>query len=242
VSALLGTSLGPLIPSDRYDTVGLRMLALERVLPYKIAVFHMGWCGLGYRAAGAAEHFVSFKAAFPAGRPASSREAFEQDRDFVDFVSNSCAAGESLLFAINAIASISHPQAFPLAFSSDLRISYGDVAQRLVATFPAQPLTATMRGALDSKACKGLFAARDVVLHRGRLPRQLFLSPERPSRLTVPTNPKDIPGAWDFDTTLEAQALDSWYDWLRGLIDRALDDLLPFVLAAETSAPRPGAT
>jgi hypothetical protein len=237
-SKQLGVDLGPLIPLELYDGVGARANKLGEGPHPTSQIFGMGWTGLGYRARATHEYHEEYRASFPTLGNASHEDHYRQDKALVSFILNACAAIESLFYATHALASYVDPDAFRILSDKDLEVSPKTVLTRLAKTLPSAGITVTLQGAWAKPDACSLFEARDTVIHRGRLPRTLFVGGQRHGQTTIPVNPKAVAAAWRFDQQLSTHSLEDWYEWVRATIDESLRDLSGLASLAETKRAR----
>ncbi|MGJ7495571.1 hypothetical protein ACSFA8_10870 [Variovorax sp. RT4R15] len=227
ISASLGVPLGALVDLELYDRVAaLSWKALPDINHAKL--FGVGWTGLGYRARAAGDRWSAFQEAFP--RPETSETHYMQEVTLFDFVANACAAVETIVFSSFIVARSS--------LSADIADSELRAGQRqMVDTVARTPATLSLGRFLSDErnhsAREKLFELRDVLLHRGRVPRYIWVSIGGPGdddgRTTFPANPKSAPQLWRADWRFNAAALDPIATWLRdhiGTASRHLVDVL----------------
>ena len=234
ISRMLGVSLGEMLSVPLYDCFGERVNKVIKLRREPWNLFTLGWTGFGYRSRAADEHYCAYRGTFPTGRNQSHEEHYQADQHWVDFVANCAAAAETMLFAISILANFAEPGTFPDDTESGLRRSREDIAKRIATAFPATPLAEAVSvhftAASDGQA---LFEVRDVVLHRGRLPRLLSLGGSKHGQTAVPVNPKALPGDWLYDRVLDINSLAAWRSWFCSMAPQVIHGATALLITVE---------
>jgi hypothetical protein len=220
----LGVHLGPLIAVERYDRVAE---AIWRRFPapaqgaseYAVAA-SIGWTGLGYRARGAGEHKEAFSQLFQLEPAAPQEQRYQQDSHFFGFVTNAAAAAESLVFAVHALALGIGGQELTEQL---LKRQRGEMVRTIQAVKQLEGLGRSLQLSLDMAL--PLFEMRDVLLHRGRLPRNHFVGGEFDSKMTLASNPKAVPEEWEDTFVFGAESCDANAAWLGDLVSDSMTHL-----------------
>jgi len=127
---------------------------------------------------------------------------------------------ESLFFASYCLASLAaafaNADAFPLAKSSDLGFKVYTVLKLFELHHPTETLTHVMRACLEAPEHKRVRGLRNVLTHRGPLPRQVTLAlkaeDDRPD--AIPSNPGDIATQWNYGAFLDEHMTGDAMEWL----------------------------
>jgi hypothetical protein len=208
-SSSIGIALGRFVDVELYDAIGAFATKLPTTDHQK--AFGSAWNGLGYRARAAADYADAFRTHW-AAEPASSAEArFEQEKAFYGFVTNACAAIESLVFAAYIVAL---GRAGKTPTSDDLDVGFYEMVACLKQDEVMRPLGKHFERLGKEPHAKSLGDPRDVLLHRGVLLRSHWVGGPRHGTVTVAANPKAVPGEWKPNFVLGPEAVDAWSDWL----------------------------
>ena len=215
VSTTLCIPLGRYIPLPEYDELN-KMAWSAHLSATDARAFGQGWLGMAQRALGASKHYDAFAVAIKNGTNASHLESYEQDEHFFGFVTNATAAAENLIYAALAL-SYGLKGATPTA--KELRVNRDDALKAVIRSSVLAEFGLQLEKQVDDEIARTLFEMRDVVLHRGRPPRNQYVGGPYSGKATVASNPKAPSEEWDNDFVFDVSCLDAWADWLRRTID-----------------------
>ena len=190
-------------------------------------LFSMAWHGVGWRTL-TAEQYADRYCAIPRYGSASHEGNFREDQALVDFLFNACSAIDCLVFAAYSLATAINPSSFPLTTAAQLLVSRKLVADRFEAAWPMDRLTNCLMIIRDDAAIRFLFAMRDVVTHRGVLPRTLSVGGTHHGGVTIPSKAKDLPDVWSSDFNIDCASVKDWRDRLRTIFHHAIPGVLSF--------------
>ena len=192
-------------------------------------VFASAWTALVYRLRAAREHAAAFSASLAVSSGPLPEQRYQQEKDLFVFAASALSAVECFFFATYFIGAFVKPTAFPLAPDDLKYLRPEDVRARFGAAFSGD-LTTAMQGALKAPEYEKLVEDRNVLSHRGVLPRAHSLAaggPDRPS--TIPSNPKDSAPLWRFDRELMPNMLDQNLAWLESTVNELVVETARFV-------------
>ena|SRR5437867_894183 len=189
--------------------------------------FAAAWNGLSHRYRAADELNQDFVAAMAAGDGPPMEDRHRQEHALFAFASTALSSLECLCFGAYCLGALGHAAAFSISHERDLRFYPADVERAFAQSFPTAKLTGSLSSLLAASEFKDLTDLRNVLSHRGTLPRSFFLSvgggPAAKTGAYVPSNPKSLSSDWVFDRAVDKRLTQSLRDWL-GV---SLADLLP---------------
>jgi hypothetical protein len=185
ISSRLGISLPNCLGSDFDTTWDLAERGLGKG-SRAFRLFSMGWHGVGYRAV-TIEEYAARYSRLPGYGSAGHEGNFREDQALVDYLLNACSTIDCLVFAAFSIGSGLDANSFPTDKSGLRGINRRFVAERYEVSWSAERLSALLVDIRDSPGIKLLFDIRDVVTHRGGLPRTLYVGGEFGGRVTIPS-------------------------------------------------------
>jgi hypothetical protein len=113
------------------------------------------------------------------------------------------------------MAYILKPCEFPVLSSKDLRKVYPlYVVEKFKTHFCGDAITMHMIHCVDEPAHTEMRDMRDVLSHRGVLPRSFYQGGEQDGMATMPTNPKDPIDQWRYDFSIDVETTASRRQWL----------------------------
>jgi hypothetical protein len=107
------------------------------------------------------------------------------------------------------------PYEFPIETSEDLRRVYpGNVFKKFDTAFRDDALNKQMKECIDEPTYLEISNIRDVLSHRGVLPRNFYEGGQRYGMATIPANPKDLLPEWRYDLPIDKETTTSRRRWL----------------------------
>lgn len=217
----------PGFPAGEYDKVRLCLAKYKDTHPAQWGAFSLGWNGLAYWYRAMAEYDEEFTISIKdSGNSPPSEERYKQGKALFGFFVNAVSIIECFFYSTYCMASILKPCEFP-AQSSTRRFYAGDVAEKFKTNFSGDALTKHMTQCANEHTYTEMRDIRDVLSHRGMLPRSFYAGGERDGMATIPTNPKDPSDQWQYNLSIDAKTTASRRQWLcdtlKGLV-AAVDD------------------
>jgi hypothetical protein len=192
---------------------------------YKL--FSLAWFGLGYRARTSVEYSARYVQLPPYGR-AGQEGNFREDQALVDYLFCVCSGIDCIAYSMFAIGSGLDPNLFPTEKPGQLQLDRRQIGPRFVTRWPNDALTEVADIIRTDKTVELLYAIRDVVTHRGTLPRTLAVGDEYGDKVTFPANVKDLPDLWTSDLQLGAAAVTGWQSAFEKVCRRTVSAVLAF--------------
>jgi hypothetical protein len=195
--------------------------------------FAAAWNGLSYRFRSADEYHRDFTVAMQAGDAPPSEERYQQERALFSFFSAGLSTLECFCFATYCLGSIARPTAFPMTKDRDLRFYPADVAKTFATEFPRERITNLLQQLVTAPEFAHLADLRNVLSHRGTLPRSVQVSVGTGSSgktgAYIPSNPKSLSSNWEFDQTVNVNLTFAFRKWLAKTVDDLLESASEFV-------------
>lgn len=180
--------------------------------------FTAAWNAVAYRFRGADALNQQFALAMKAGDGPPPEERYEQEQALFGFCSACLSAVECLYFGAYCLGSLSGSTEFPITKEGDLIFYPKNVATAFRKAFPEDELTARLHELLRTPEFAQLSDLRNVLTHRGVLPRAIHLSVGNASGQTtgayVASNPKSLGSDWVFERPINSNLTDSLRQWL----------------------------
>jgi hypothetical protein len=226
------TTVGFIPPSDfptgAHDKVHSCLVKYKDTHPAQWRSFGLGWNGVVYRYRAMAEYDEQFTTSIKNyGNSPPSEERYKQGNTLFGFFVCAVSAIECFFYSTYWMGVILKPNEFP-SDSRNLKHLYAEtIAEKFNANFHGDALTEQMKRCVDDPMYTDMKDIRDVLSHRGMLPRTFYRGGERDGMATMPTNPKDSSDQWQYDFPVDVQTTTSRRQWLcnilKGLIDSTVD-------------------
>lgn len=220
-SSALGIDLGDFVDVASFDRVSVQAWTALPDQGHRQA-FGVGWNGMAYRALGASLCVAPFRQLFADEPAAHALVRYQQDDLLFRFVTNASAAVDCAVYAAHVAALGFGGDAVSTTKLSDKRAS---MMKRITDVPRTAKLADVIKTELDSPASKSLIVSRDVMLHRGRMPRNHFVGGPFDGQITVSHNPKASPPEWQNTVVFDAKRLDPWIEWLPQFIEACTREL-----------------
>jgi hypothetical protein len=170
-------------------------------------LFNMAWHGFGYRAI-TMERRAERYCNLPKYGSVSHDANFESDQTLVEFLTSACSAIDCFTFAAFALASARDGTTFPCDTPGTLvAVTRRRIADKFQARWPNDDLTRILIHFRDDKDISALFAIRDVVTHRGALPRTHYIGGPMGGSVAIASDVKALPANWVPDFVLDCAAV-----------------------------------
>jgi len=218
----VGFTMPPEFPAEAYDEVHSRLVKYKETHPIQWESFGLGWNGLAYRYRALVEYDEEFTASIMVSNSPPPEERYRQGKALFGFFVNAVSVTECFFYSANCMASILKPYIFPLSKSEDLRMRSNKLVSRFANQFPNDRLSNDMRRCIGDPVYKKTKDIRDVLTHRGALPRKFYVGGDRDGLATMPNNVKAPVNQWQFDFAVDTGTTASRREWL----SRILKDLI----------------
>jgi hypothetical protein len=134
------------------------------------------------------------------------------------FASAAISTLECSAFAAYCVGSLARPDVFPTNADSDLKFYPAQVRDTYLRTYPQEAVGVVLDEILRSATYVKLADLRNVLSHRGTLPRAFRVSVGSARSdgdgAFIPSNPKSISTNWQIDQRLDHSLTDSMRGWL----------------------------
>ena len=187
-----GLELPPELHPRALDAISRHVAEFNGSHPVAGSSFAAAWNGLGYRFRAAHDLNQAFAEAMALGDAPVAEHRYRQEQALFGFASAALSAVACSCFGIYCIGHIANAKVFALSTDRDLRFNPADVQSALSKAFPADALTSTLAGLLRDRSHLELVALRNMLVHRGTLPRSVVMEVGKSSRSSgafVPSNP-----------------------------------------------------
>jgi hypothetical protein len=235
----LPNSGGLLVPDDfneaAVEQVREIMASYSTSEPGPWKSFAAAWNGLAYRFRSADEYHRDFTTAMESGDAPLAEPRYQQERALFAFYAAALSTVECFSFATYCLGSIAHPTGFPMTKDRDLKFYPSDVAKRFAKELPGERITELLQTLIDAPEFTQLSDLRNVLSHRGTLPRSIHASvgtgaPGKTGAY-VASNPKSLSSDWQFDQTVDVSLTLANRTWLSEILHDLLEAESEFVRA-----------
>jgi hypothetical protein len=218
----LPESGGFLVPDD-FDTdafvaVQKQTAKYDESAPVPRRAFAHAWNGVMHRFRNSHDWNLAFIDAMSAGDGPPLTARYAQEMALFGFTSAGVAAVDCCAFAAYCLGALARPDVFPVASDKDLKFYPPQVRDSFLAAYPQEAVGSVLSDALKSSDYTRITDLRNVLSHRGTLPRNFRVSVGSVARdadgAFIPSNPKSINSNWIINQRLDAHLTDSWRAWL----------------------------
>lgn len=219
----VGIASPPGFNAAAYDAVHLQVSSLNRGPTNEWHLYGSAWNAVVYRYRAALEHEERFTSLISVSASPQAEERYAQEQALFSFIVSAASAVEAFCFAVNFLGGFAGDPAFAVRKSKDLRFAPNDVALKLQAAFPGEPLTVIVRTVLDSPEYNRINDFRRVLFHRGTPPRRFNVGNPTTPYAATPANPHDLPTDWKYAFTVDASMIRPLRDWLVSSFDKLME-------------------
>jgi hypothetical protein len=221
----VGFIVPPDFPSEAYERIYGLLVKYKDINPIQWQSFGLGWNGLAYRYRAMAEYDEQYTSAIKAfGNSPPFEERYKQGKALFGFFVSAVSTIECFFYSAYWVGAILKPRKFP-SKSEALKLSAVNIAKKFEADFPEDSLSKQMIRCVHEPTYTEMKNVRDVLSHRGMLPRRFYRGGERNGMATMPTNPKDLSNQWQYDLSIDERTTATRRQWLsvelRGLTSAA---------------------
>jgi hypothetical protein len=135
-------------------------------------VFSSAWIGVAHRLYAVAEYDDDFRKAIATGSAPPPPERYRQERALFGCTASSLSALECFYMGAYAVGSVKGAKSFPLTDRKHLKKYPDEVAKAFERDYSGDQFTFEARSVIGSPDYEQLCELRDVLAHRGVLPRQ----------------------------------------------------------------------
>jgi hypothetical protein len=227
---MLSNKLGIILPTylgGNFDLAWELVISKLGITTQVCKLFGMAWHGLGYRACTLEEYFNHYMS-LPRYGSAGHDGNYREDQALVDYLFNACSGVDCAIFASYAIGAGLNPNNFESQKKNDLRVERKSLIKKFEALWPSELLTDVLKDVRDQSSFQLLYEIRDVVTHRGTLPRTLYMGGSLNGKVTIPSNSKDLPDIWSSDLVLGKESVADWQGILQTFLQRVVNGVLRF--------------
>lgn len=213
------TSTGFAMPSDfplgLHDKIHGLLVNYKDTHPTQWMSFGSGWNGLAHRYRAMDEYHKEFMASITKhGNSPPPEERYGQERALFGFFTNAISTVDCFFYSTYWIGAILKPDEFP---SDPIKLKYiypRYVMERFNNNFTGDDLTNRMIVCVCEPTYSEIKDMRDVLGHRGMLPRRFYKGGERNGMATMPANPKDSSDLWRYDLSIDEKTTATRRQWL----------------------------
>jgi hypothetical protein len=222
-----GFAMPPDFPLEIHDKISGILVKYKDTHPTLWLLFGLGWRGLKNRYRATVEYNEEFTQSIKKhGNSPPFEERYKQEKALFGFFVSAISAIECFFYSAYLVGAILKPDRFP-SDSKSLNVYPQNVMEKFVGNFHGEALTVKMKECVDDRMYIGMRDMRDVLSHRGELPRNFYKGGERNGMATMPTNPKDTSDLWRYDFSIDENTTATPHRWLsetlKGLASAAAD-------------------
>jgi hypothetical protein len=188
----------------------------------------MGWNAVGLRYRGMTEYDVEYSKSVQKLASPSHDDLYRQDKAMVGFFTSGLSVLECLFFSIYCIGAMTSKGAITISESKDLRVYPNDIVGEFQKVFIGESILTKMEAVLAEKEYEKLNGFRNVLSHRGYLPRKYFKGGDNDGKITMPSNPKDIPTQWQYDYLVDENTTSVFRKWIVSKLAELITELETF--------------
>ena len=187
--------------------------------------FAGAWNGVTHRYRSAHDFDLAFVEAMAAGDGPPLKDRYQQELALFGFASAALSTLECCAFAAYCLGALARPDVFPVTIDRDLRFYPPQVRDTFLKAYPGHLVGDVLADVLGSSEYERLADLRNVLSHRGTLPRSFHVSvgtgPHARDGAFIPSNPKSISSDWLFNQPVDATLTQVLRTWL-GLVQARL--------------------
>jgi hypothetical protein len=204
-----GLDLPAEFDAETYDALNARAAGLanpnaEDARSKNVAqIFAAAWNGVAFRLRAAFAYDEEFRASIAQSVSPLPPERFIQERAFFGCAVSALSAVECFFMASYAMGAAGRTPSFPIATSGGLKKEPSRVAAAFLADYPLHAFSKIIKDVIDSQGLRDLKAVRNVLAHRGTLPRRHFQVSAVHRRSAIPANPQELGVDFDYASNLD---------------------------------------
>jgi hypothetical protein len=201
-------------PSETYEKISRLLVKYKDTNSKQWMSFGLGWNGLAYRFRAMAEYDEQYTSSIKSfGNSPPFEERYKQGNALFGLFVNAVSIIECCFYSTYWVGAILEPSRFP-SNAEVIKLYPKNVADKFNATFPGDALTKQMIHCVHERTYDDMKDIRDVLSHRGMLPRRFYGGGERSGKATIPTNPKDLSDKWQYDFPIDESTTEVRRQWI----------------------------
>jgi hypothetical protein len=217
------TSVGFIVPSDfpseAYERIHGRLVKYKDTNRVQWHSFSLGWNGLAYRYRAMAEYDEQYSSLIRTfGNSPPSEGRYKQGKALFGFFVTAVSTIECFFYSAYWVGAILEPGTFP-SDAKAIKLYPLDIAKKFEATFPGDSFSKQMTQCVCESTYAEMKDIRDVLSHRGMLPRRFYRGGERNGMATMPVNPKDLSDQWQYELSIDERTTATRRQWLSGELE-----------------------
>ena len=218
----LPESGGFMVPDD-FDTdafvVVLKQTSkYDQSAPVPRRALAAAWNGVMHRFRSTHDWNLAFVEAMGAGDGPPLNERYAQEMALFGFASAAVSTVDCCAFAAYCLGALARPDVFPVTVDRDLNFYPPQVRDSFLKAYPQEAVGSVLADIVKSPDYVRLADLRNVLSHRGTLPRNFRVSvgsgPHKNDGAFIPSNPKSISSNWVVDQRVDVTLTDSLRVWL----------------------------
>ncbi len=191
--------------------------------------FSVGWNGLVYRYRAMTEYDDIFTASISKfGSSPCPEERYQQGKALFGFFVNAVSIIECFFYAVFWISTIIKPSLSPISAKNLKSLYSTNITEKYEHEFPKETLTKKLRAVIGCPQYKDMKDMRDVLSHRGMLPRNFYAGGERDGKTTMPNNPKDLSSKWVYDNYIDKETTAKLREFLSTELESLTSETVKF--------------
>lgn len=186
-------------------------------------VFSTAWIGLAYRLRATIDYHEEFRRAITSGTAPPPMDRYRQETALFTCIVSGLSTIECFSMGAYAVGAAKATPSFPLQDRRNLLKYPHQVVSAFETDYSGHPFAMRARTIVDSAEYRRLDDLRNVLAHRGVLPRSHTEDTYNGTfESAIPSNPKSLATDWDYATILNDDTTNVYVMW----VCRAVNDLL----------------
>lgn len=205
----------------------------DDLMPWKKdlwTVYASSWNALAYRLRAAAEYNETFVREIAEVASATREMHYAQEVALFGCLTSALSAIDSFYTAAYCFGSAFAPLYFPFHHEKQLYQTPTTVVKLYAICFPNDSFHKLLKEVQSSSEYRKLGDYRNVISHRGLLPRKHWLGNDTPRPPAIPTNPKALGSKYEYDAPLGARTCGEHLQWVNQAGSRLVDGLCEFTI------------
>jgi len=216
-------------PSEWHEEIKKLLIKYKEPNLTEWESFSVGWNGLVYRYRAMTEYDEIFTTSISKfGSSPRPEERYHQDKALFGFFVNAVSVIECFFYAVYWISIITKPNLSPTS-AKNLKFLYAaNITEKYEHEFPKETLTKKLRAFVGCPQYINMKDMRDVLSHRGKLPRNFYQGGERHGKTTMPNNPKDLSSKWAYDNFIDEETTAKLHKFLSTELESLTSETVNF--------------
>ncbi len=232
-TTILGFLPPPDFPAETYNKVNecINKYIEKHKASYRVPRMHfgLGWNGVGYRYRAMLEYDKEFICSICRSKNfPSHEELYNQEKALIGFFTNAVSVIECFFFSSYCIASIIKPSKFMLEKDANLRFYPNDVKETFISSFKNDHFTEQLISCCEASNYIQMKNIRNVLSHRGIIPRNIHMGGDNNGLITMPSNPQSLSNQWKLDFPRDENTTSQFRKWLSNTLNELVESCLDF--------------